>query len=433
MLAFPPVHDDSFDQAEPLALPDIAAYLPAGTDPDCARSLSALYRSHCTSLVECMRYVREKNFFHLYVAFLGTLTSPVQKLFGNPHLAPWIEECDFVMYQRMMKILSGLTLQVVPKPVLNTIRNISEQLVPHIRWSMEGQPDHVVLAKEGPATIFAALLDRLLRVNLTAHAAANMLCNSANRDQMYVDWVKMIRARKVAECVPTRAMDDVVEVMIHEVRDLLDPVDVPLDIDCLIIYANARSRGNGGSRDQTSSSDSNVLDRWVTFLRSLPIKFPYASHADIVWCVERVGSAIMRDLTLSQGKSFGSWWVTKTWIDEMVCFLAEQGGFMKQRSTNAALSGSTPPAANKELSLPEAGFSRGSKKVGMTHVSQTQPGRAPFPPPSSKEAAMGTNGGDANDDSGIGIRTPEDEFPRDKFSFAEMESSASLTHDGLEM
>ncbi|KAM4056011.1 RFX DNA-binding domain-containing protein [Hirsutella rhossiliensis] len=431
LLAFPSPSESIVQQSDQLALPPIEAYLPHGTDPDAAKSLSALYRSHCTSLVECMRYCREKTFFHLYTSFQGTLTMPVQKLFGNAALAPWIEGCDYALYQRMMSIIASLTLQVVPKQVLDTLRNISERLVPHIRESFQGQPQHVISAKEAPAAIFAGLLDRALRVNLTAHAAANMLSNPANRDQMYVDWITMIRARKVAECVPTRGMDDVVKVLVMEMRDLLDPVNVPWEVECLTIYGDVASRNGrqGDEHDGGDGSGKNVLDRWVGFLQSLPDKFPYASHTDIMWCVERIGTAVMRDLTLAQGKSFGSWWVTKTWMDEMVRFLAEQGGFARQRARQPSPSaGPKPEEAGREASRHDSRCSSGnsssssSEDVNLSGMSQTQPGRAPFPPPGSTQAPMGMGGGDPHDDSGIGIRTPEDEFPMDKFAFTGADS-----------
>lgn len=430
-LAFTPLTEDDIEQSEVLALPSIEAYLPKGTDPDAAKSLSALYRSHCTSLVECIRYCREKTFFHLYTSFQGTLTMPVQKLFGNAALAPWIEGCDLVLYQRMMRIISGLTLQVVPKPVLDTLRSISEKLVSHVRESFEGQPQHVITAKEAPAAIFAALLDRALRVNLTAHAAANMLSNPANRDQMYLDWITMIRARKVAECVPTRGMDDVVDLLLTEMRDLLDPVNVPWELEVVTIYGDLATRNPKPLEAQPagSATGENVLDRWVAFLRSLQTKFSYASHADIVWCVERVGTSVMRDLTLSQGKSFGSWWVTKTWVDEMVCFLAEQGGFLKKTSSPPVLA-ADPNAeeAGKEASRQNSRYSSASEDLNLSHVAPSQPGRAPFPPPSkSNSNDQGSVAGDAHDDSGIGIRTPEEDFPMDKYTFAGSETPAMMT------
>lgn len=356
---------------------------------------------------------------------------PVQKLFSHPALAPWIEGCDYVLYQRMMSIISGLTLQVVPKPVLDTLRNISERLVPHIRESFQGQPQHVLFAKEAPAAILSGLIDRALRVNLTAHAAANMLSNPANRDQMYVDWITMIRARKIAECVPTRGMDDVVDTLLTEMRDLLDPVNVPWEVECITIYGDVVTR-SGQQVDENSGENStgqNVLDRWVNFLQSLPTKFSYASHADIVWCIERIGTAVMRDLTLAQGKSFGSWWVTKTWIDEMVCFLAEQGGFMKQKAPTrrSCSTDATAEAAEKETSRRGSRYNSGSDELNLSSACQSQPGRAPFPPPPNvNQPSVGSGGGDPHEDSGIGIRTPEEDFQMvKKFNFTGTENEDS--------
>ncbi|KAK3378140.1 RFX DNA-binding domain-containing protein [Podospora didyma] len=406
---------ESFQQSDPLLLPRIEPFLPSGTDPDAAKSLAALYRSHCTSLVECIRYCKEKTFFHLFGSFQGTLTMPVQKLFANPAVAPWIEECDFVLYQRMMRIVSGLTLQVVPKPVLDTLRSISERLVPHIRESFHGQPTHVVEAKEAPATIFAGLLDRALRVNLTAHAAANMLSNPANRDLMYMEWISMINIRKVAESVPSKGMDDVVNLLLNEMRDLLDPVNIPWEIECLTLHGemamrNGRPPQEGNPED---SSASNVLDRWVNFLRSLPDHFPYASPTDIVWCVQRLGTSVMRDLTIAQGKSFGSWWVTKCWIDEMIQFLAEHGGFVKQKSAKSTLVHPQQQAASRVVSNQGSRYSSASDDFNVSRMSESQPDRAPFP-----SAPSANNQHTSHDDSGIGIRTPDEDLPGEKFSLS---------------
>jgi regulatory factor X len=358
---------------------------------------------------------------------------PVQKLLGNPALAPWVEQCDFILYQLMMSNLSGLTLQVVPKPVMDTMKNITEKLVPHIRESFQGQPPHVIRAKETPAVLFTGLLDRALRVNLTAHAAANMLANPANRDQMYMDWISIVRLRRVAESVPTRGMDDLVSLLIDEMRNLINPTTVPWELECVTIYsevANRSSRQLGGE-DETNASETNVLDRWVEFLRGLPAKFPYASHADIVWAVERVGTSVMRDLTLAQGKSFGSWWVTKVWLDEMVWFMTMQGGFMKMQNSQitVAPASTQPQMATQETNAPT---SSRSDDLNLSNLPDGQAGRAPFPPVNqTNQNTTGLSGGDSHDDSGIGIRTPEDDFPMEKFGFAEGQDQSVMTDTEL--
>ena len=439
-LRFAPEVDAGFNQGEALVLPSIEPFLPTGTDPDTAKSLTALYRSHCTSLVECIRYCKEKTFFHLFTSFHGTLTMPVQKLFGNPALAPWIEECDFVLYQHMMRIVSGLTLQVVPKPVLDTLRSISERLVPHIRESFQGQPLHVIRAKEAPAALFASLLDRALRVNLTAHAAANMLSNPANRDLMYMEWITLVYPRKVAECVPSRGMDDVVTLLLTEIRDLLDPVNIPWEMECITLHGDVALKTGRQPQAEHAGDGSvaNVLDRWVNFLRSLPKRFPYASDTDIVWCVQRVGTAVMRDLTIAQGKSFGSWWVTKCWIDEMIQFLAEQGGFMTQKSTRTLpatvaprlhysqqqqqqQSQQQPSQIQRQDTVSRQGsrYSSGSDEFAQQRqVQQQQPQHQQSQPhieraqiPNGQDPNMGQQNIQSHDDSGIGIRTPDEDLP----------------------
>jgi regulatory factor X len=387
-----------------------------------------------------MRFCKEKTFFHLFTSFHGTLTMPVQKLFANPSIAPWIEECDFVMYQKMMRVVSPLTLQVAPKPVLDTLRNICDRLVPHIQNSFQGQPSHVIDAKVAPATLFAGLLDRELRVNLTAHAAANMLSNPANRDQMYEDWITMVRTRKIAECVPTRGMDDLVNLLLTDLRDLLDPVGVPWEIEGLTPYGEMALRT--GRQHQASihpdNSTENVLDRWVNFLGSLPSKFPYASHAEIVWCVQRVGTAVMRDLTIAQGKSFGAWWVTKCWIDEMISFMAEQGGFMEYKTSRATRQESAPlPLAPHAASNPRSRYSSGSDEFLREHAHANGSSSVTRPMEITSQAAMNsmsvTTG---HDDSGIGIRTPDgDDFAIGKYDFGRDDPQPQMesTSVGLSM
>lgn len=432
LLRFAPPGAPTGQENEPISLPRIEPFVPAGTDPDSATALTALYRSHCTSLIECIRFCKEKMFFHLYNSFHGTLTMPVQKLFANPSLAPWIEECDFVMYQKMVRYVAPLTLQVAPKPVLDTLRNISERLIPHIQSSFQGQPSHVIDAKVAPATLFAGLLDRELRVNLTAHAAANMLSNPANRDQMYEDWITMVRTRKIAECVPTRGMDDVVNLFLTELRDLLDPVSIPWEVESQTPYGAMllRTGRQPQSNIHTDSTTENVLDRWVNFLVSLADKFPYASHAEIVWCVQRVGTAVMRDLTIAQGKSFGAWWVTKCWIDEMISFMAEQGGFMEYKTSRTSHRDQMKQAIiDRGLSNPESRYSSGSDEFLREHGHLDSGVSVPRPMDVTSQAAMNAAAG--HDDSGIGIRTPDDDFSMSKYEYGRDDSHAPMASSNI--
>ncbi|KAF7904580.1 hypothetical protein EAF00_001914 [Botryotinia globosa] len=432
VLHFAPLGEPSMQEYGAILLPKIQPFLPIGTDSDSALALSALYRSHCTSLVEQVRFCKEKTFFHLFTAFQGTLTMPVQKLFADKALAPWINQCDIIMYQSMMRVVAPLTLQVVPKVVLDTLRNISDRLVTHIQNSFHGQPAHVIEAKVGPATTFASLLDKELRVNLTAHAAANMLSNPYNRDTMYEDFITMVNIRKVAESVPTRGMDDVVNLLITELRDLLDPSEVSWEMEGQTPFGEMVAR-MGRQRQASVHADpttENVLDRWVNMLLSLPGKFPYATHAEIVWCVQKIGTAVMRDLTIAQGKSFGAWWVTKCWLDEMIAFMAEQGGFMQRETIQGAM-GNVPrnPAASRRNSQQDGRYSGGSDEFAGRGVNGERSVSGPRPMDLAREAAMNAAAG--HDDSGIGMRTPDDEFSMGKYGFGQDDGHASMESNSL--
>ena len=334
-LKFPTQQEPPYAHNEPIELPSLQRYLPTGTDPDAANALSALYRTHCISVIDSFRFCKEKMFWHHFISFHGTLTVPVQRLLAHANIASWIKECDWLMYQKMIRFVSPLALQVMPPKVTETFRNISNRLNIHISTTFQNHPQHVRDAKLGPATIFAGLIDRLLRVNATAHAAANMLTNDANRDQMWRDWVYYVKPVSVVESsLPDRGYTRTLRILTTDVCELLGPLGVISYPGMQSIYSNAASsEGMDHSRqshqEMDDSSTSGVLDRWTTFLYDLPSRFPGVDARLLLHCVGEVGSAALRDITMAQALSFGSWWVTKVWVDEMLQWMAEKGGFLE--------------------------------------------------------------------------------------------------------
>lgn len=211
----------------------------------------------------------------------------------------------------MIRLLSPLALQVVPSVVLSALRQLSTTLVSHITTTFSVQPPHVMDAKTAPASIFASLLDRLLRVNDAAHAAARFLGNPPDRDQMVKDWKAYVNAQSIVEreipCIAPLAKD----IIEREIPNLLEPEDTVLSSE-------------GGD----SSSTESVLDRWTYFLTVLPHRFriPSARHFNIY--VGALATAALRDLTTNGAISFGSWWVVRCWVDEWMSWQAEKGGFL---------------------------------------------------------------------------------------------------------
>jgi regulatory factor X, other len=450
-LRFPSSNLPVFAENEPVNLPPIHPYLPPRTDNDTAEALFALYRTHCTSLIDSIRFCKEKQFFRLYTSFHGTLTVPVQKLFTHPNLAPWIEQCDLVMYRTMVRFVSRLTLQAAPVNVINIFSNISSSLHPHISKTFANQPPHVLDAKLRPATVFAGLLYRLIRVNQSAHAAANLLTIDFNREQMWREWVSMVNPKRVMEAeLPDCGYEEVYKILTAEMRGLLEPLQAPAYDQDPYSFQAYNFDENGGfaaflqssmqpSRNGASTvSTENVLDRWSAFIASLPSRFPHAPTRTLLHCISSVGTAALRDITIGNGASYSHWWVLKIFVDEMALWLAEMGGFLEPTShavvpaTNGGSQYQSPVLENEreQLSRSQTASSRGvsmgadvhsapasagvensfnmqNPEVAMDFQRAVQAHSLPFAQPGmEKHDAASAD----IDDSGIGMSLVEDDF-----------------------
>jgi regulatory factor X len=306
-----------------IELPDISPYLPSRTDPDSVQNLVAMYRTHVTSLVDAVRYCKEKQFFRLFGTFHGTLTVPVQKLFSAPELAPWIKECDWMMYQKMIRNVSQLTLQVAPPPVLRFLDNVAKTLHPHINLKFAQLPMHVLEAKLEPATLFTHLLRQMLRVNSTAHAAAVLLTTDNHRIQMFADWVEYVNLKRIIanELPGSCNHEEVYNILTAEIRSMLGPLPQDVQLSSGAIH-------HASHPDPPADPLESVIDRIAAFLTRLPSRFPAASARTILHCVSALGGAALREITVENGRSFQGWWLTKVFVDEMAQWLASLGGFL---------------------------------------------------------------------------------------------------------
>lgn len=330
-LKFPPPDYDQVLDSDTLELPDIMPYIPPKTDPDIAENLRALYRSHCISLVDCIRFCKEKQFFRLFTTFHGTLTVPVQQLFANPALAPWVKECDWLMYQKMIRFVSQLTLQVAPPIVLKFLDTISKRLYDHISKVFQKHAPHVLAAKLEPATLFAHLLHRMIRVNQTAHAAAALLMIDQNRDQMWQDWVSFVNPKRIMESeLPNCGYEEVYRILTYDIGALLQPLSQgSMWLENAAHYHEVAMHAYTSGQSQSNDS---VIDRLASFLVNLPSRFPGVSTRTLLQCISTIGTAALREITVENGASYGSWWITKVFIDEMSLWLASLGGFLDHKA-----------------------------------------------------------------------------------------------------
>ncbi|EHA22413.1 hypothetical protein ASPNIDRAFT_57286 [Aspergillus niger ATCC 1015] len=320
---------------ESLQLPDISDYLPANTDSKIAAALAALYRSHCISVIDSFRYCKERNMLRYFSAFHGTLTVPVQKLLTHPNLAPWIKECDWIMYQKMIAFVAPLTTQVVPKLVLDAFSSISQKLTSHIADTFKSQPLHVSEARLIPAHIFCNLLKHMLDVNQSANAAAAWLCHPDNRNQMWFDFKTLVDPQEmiVKANIPRCSERATALVLKHDVRALLTPVADMNPSAALPFYTRPDSEEDIQAHkypvESAAGDDYNFPDKWISFILNLPSVFPHHSTQCIIDKVDALWDCILRRLTLGGAQSFSAWWMTKVFFHEMMLWQAEKGGFMR--------------------------------------------------------------------------------------------------------
>ncbi|KAK9455126.1 RFX DNA-binding domain-containing protein [Dipodascopsis uninucleata] len=368
-----------------LILPNIEDYAPAGTDKDSVAILAALCKSHCSSLLDAVRFMHLKQFLNTLSSFHGTLTMPVQRLLKVPGILVWIQRCDWIMYKEMIRMLTPLALQAVPTNVLVALRSLSMALPQNISTAFKSLPQAFVQVKLRPAYAFSNLIGRLLRVNETANAAAKILANPLERQLMLKDWMEFVDAKSIVlrevPCGGSRAL----KIISEDVAVLLNisdsTVNDKLRSDSLRGMSSEKSSPSfrqrnsevnehemhndiSGSKhgEATAESEGNVLEsnidstgegiieKWAQYLTNLPAQFPDTSARMFLLYMNGALTAALREITLNGGEAFGAWWMVRCWIDEWIAWIAEQGGFLSTDFIPMQEFNSTPTAESDSMS-----------------------------------------------------------------------------------
>ncbi|KAK9466856.1 RFX DNA-binding domain-containing protein [Lipomyces arxii] len=336
----PPISFDTF------VLPSIDPFVPDGADKDAVDILTALCQSHCSSLVEAIRYMHLKQFLNTLSSFHGTLTTPVQKLLAVPSILEWVAQCDLMMYKEMILMLSPLALQAVPANVMAALRSLSISLAQTMASAFVSLPPAFLHVKLRSARAFSALIGRLLRVNDIANAAAKILANATERRQMLSDWLSFVDAKTLVLREAPCGGAHVYRILTTDVATLLAVPDEPAKDDhapsdgMTDLAAEASPTFNRTRQSRLASSPAppdsepsdpvseGVIEQWARYLTQLPFQFPAINARVFLLYMNAVLTAALREITLNGGEAFGAWWMVRCWIDEWMSWLAEQGGFV---------------------------------------------------------------------------------------------------------
>jgi regulatory factor X len=195
----------------------------------------------------------------------------------------------------------------------------------------------------------------MLRVNSTAHAAAVMLMGDQNRDQMWADWKRLVNLKRIIESELPHSCghEEVYNILNTEIRSMLLPLKTEM-------WLPDGSYFQESVEESPDMSNETVIDRIAAFLTRLPSRFPHVPARTILHCVNALGSAALREITVENGASFQGWWLTKVFIDEMGQWLASLGGFLEH----------SPPDFNSPSYSPVIGESVNNDGSGSNNESR---------------------------------------------------------------
>lgn len=290
---------------QPLNLPSIYSYLPRKLDVDfdIADTLQSLYKVHCTSVFELMRFLQIEKLLSSLTPFHSILTAPVFKLMTSEMVFPWVQDCDMLMYRAMLKMLTRLHLKNVPPEVLGPLKNVAYNYVPKIAEALRTKyPKQFVEMKIAVAEQFIRLLKRLIRVIESGAIAIQVLSNADEKRKMLGDWLLL----------------DMREIVMREVPCALENAETLIDIlDTRLIKLF-----------ESDSSEVLSLSEYAAFLFNLPGKFPKTNPWLFSMVCLNLLTTCLREMCLAGAGSFGLWWSVRCWVDEFIGWCFELAGFL---------------------------------------------------------------------------------------------------------
>lgn len=307
-----------------LNLPSIEPYLPPDSDKETAITLQSLYRDHCNTIFEALRYMQLKKLFSHVSNFTLSMTPQVFKLYSSESVQPWVIDCDIIMYQSIMKMLSKLALQKIPAFVSQQLRFIVKNYTDKYQLALKRLPPDFIRLKLKPVESFSRLTSRLFKVSNSSLSACKILLNEEERLKMLNDWQRCDFKDLIDKDVPCSNSDSI-EIILNILRK---------DVPDLLDYDPSIELEDGLSDEERSHKLHDLLMlKWSLYLTKLPSLFPNIPPRMFLICTSSLLTTILREITLLEGKSFGSWWILRCWVDDWLGWCAELWGFL---STNSA-------------------------------------------------------------------------------------------------
>eukprot|EP01117_Protostelium_nocturnum_P002814 TRINITY_DN13735_c0_g1_i4.p1 TRINITY_DN13735_c0_g1~~TRINITY_DN13735_c0_g1_i4.p1 ORF type:complete len:619 (-),score=154.84 TRINITY_DN13735_c0_g1_i4:117-1973(-) len=281
-----------------ITLPEF--HLPENISPD-ASSFMQLYRQYCQSIVDAAHEHLfsevEKTFRH----FWQVAVQPYRQLLVIPVISQQVIEKDHQTYKTMIAVLLPNVLQPMPVALPQSIRQFAKQLESWLASSLDGLPTNFCVSKLMVIKKYGQILHKQASLNHLAQAARAVLHNTNQTQQMINDWSQLdfefIRDLGQVVC---QCGDDILMQVQDVVKRLL--------------------------------SDRSTLEQWTQWLSDIVQKIlgKYSESREYVSSAQQFlmkwsyySTLIVRDLTIRNAPSFGSFHLLRTLFDEYVFYLIE--------------------------------------------------------------------------------------------------------------
>lgn len=289
-----------------IVLPSIYPYLPQDTDYDIADTLYSLYKVHCSSIFEFLRYMQVEKLLSTFSSFNGILTVPVFKLYTEDSVTSWVDKCDSIMFKNMVKMLTKIHMQLVPESIIQQLKEVSKHYVDCLTQSLQNKVSKkFLMMKIKNARKFSLILGRLVKVLESGGAVARILESVQDKQAMISDWLKL----------------DLNEIILREVPWSKENVDVLLDI-----FTNSFVQI---LRNLIGKNAHEIMHSIAELIIQVPSHIVGVNPRFFTLVFGNLFTTCLREISLNGGQGFGIWWIMRCWIDEYIAWYFELSGYFQ--------------------------------------------------------------------------------------------------------
>jgi len=275
--------------------------LPPELQVDHAHTFMVSYKQHCQNLIDSVfrhHFLEVDKMIHQY---WQTLATPYRILLTVPEMVDQVTEKDQLTYKAMATVLLPNVLQALPVSIPQAIRQFAKQLESWLASAMEGLPTNLVTKKMNVVKKFSQSLHKQASLNHLTQAARAVLQNNTQVSQMIIDWNRLdfefIRdqASWICQCG---------EDFIHSAQE---------DFKHFLTERSTLEQWAQWLQDIVNKVLGKCNDprELVVLSQQLLLKWSFYS------------TLIIRDLTIRNASSFGSFHLLRTLFDEYIFYLVE--------------------------------------------------------------------------------------------------------------